>query len=490
MFHAPCPHCGASVQLASSASLFAVCGYCHSALARDGEALLRIGEMSEVLEDYSPLQLGAAGAYEKRPFTVVGRLQMRYPGGWWNEWFLVHPDGTHGWLSDASGQYALMHEAALEGVAPDFDTLVPGAFVRLSGVTFEVSDKRVCAPHAVQGELPFALNEHWEARVIDLRNGDQLATLDYSDGAPVLYRGTMVELPRLDMQLLRDPQAIAESAGRIAKTLDSLACPTCGHGLEAVPAGTPFGVCPGCGSALDLTSNTAQLLEQGRRAGAKMLDTTLHLGEAGTLNGARFTVIGVTVSDAYIEEEYTRWTDYLLYAPKEGFRWLSESSTGEWLESRVCDTWPVLEDGSPKLGQTRFRQDCAYAANVIYVAGSFNWRVARGDKTRCVEYLGQGGQHSKTILLCESTDDERSWTLCQPVPASKIRKAFGLDAVRVPNERAAAADPGSLLAPLTTALVGHLLLWLANPGWIGFIVSLGTVGYLGWMAHYLMEQKK
>jgi hypothetical protein len=342
----------------------------------------------------------------------------------------------------------------------------------------------------VQGELPFALNEHWEARVIDLRHGDQLATLDYSDGAPVLYRGQMVALPNLGMQLLRDAEAITESAGRIARTLDSLACPSCGHGLEAVPARTPFGVCPGCGSALDLTSNTAQLLEKGRRADAKTLDTTLRLGDAGLFNGVRMTVIGVMVSDAYIDSEYARWTDYLLYAPKEGFRWLSESSTGEWLESRVCDTWPLLEGGSPKLGGTRFAQDCAYVANVVYVAGSFNWCVMRGDKTRCVEYLGQGGQHRKTILLCESNEEERTWTLCQPVPASKIRKAFGLDAARVPDERAAASDPDSLMAPLGIALVAHLLLWLSNPGWIGLIIGLGTVGYLGWLTHYLTEKKQ
>ncbi|WZB64528.1 hypothetical protein WJ970_28860 [Achromobacter xylosoxidans] len=32
---------------------------------------------------------------------------MRYDDGFWNEWYLWFEDGSDGWLSDASGQYAV-----------------------------------------------------------------------------------------------------------------------------------------------------------------------------------------------------------------------------------------------------------------------------------------------------------------------------------------------------------------------------------------------
>ena len=82
-YSAPCPGCGAPVNFASAQASIAVCPYCRSTVAREGEVLKRIGTMAEVFEDYSPLQLGATGMAPAGPdgrrhaFTLIGRLQMR-----------------------------------------------------------------------------------------------------------------------------------------------------------------------------------------------------------------------------------------------------------------------------------------------------------------------------------------------------------------------------------------------------------------------------
>ena len=77
-YRAACPNCGAPVEFRSAASAFAVCSYCRSSIVRDGEALQRIGQVAELFDDHSPLQLGVAGQLMGRAFTVVGRQQLAY----------------------------------------------------------------------------------------------------------------------------------------------------------------------------------------------------------------------------------------------------------------------------------------------------------------------------------------------------------------------------------------------------------------------------
>jgi len=81
-----CPSCGAEVSFRSAASVMAVCEYCHSTLLKDAESVKDIGKMSDVLEDYSPIQINTSGEYQGKHFTVVGRIQLRYDDGFWNEW--------------------------------------------------------------------------------------------------------------------------------------------------------------------------------------------------------------------------------------------------------------------------------------------------------------------------------------------------------------------------------------------------------------------
>ena len=58
LFHAPCPSCGAEIEIHSATAVTEVCGYCHSMLILEGQALTESGRHSAVLRDFSPLQVG------------------------------------------------------------------------------------------------------------------------------------------------------------------------------------------------------------------------------------------------------------------------------------------------------------------------------------------------------------------------------------------------------------------------------------------------
>ena len=63
-----CPSCGGEVVFRSAASVMAVCSYCKSTLLKDAESVKNIGKMSDLLEDYSPLQITSTGIFQGRNF--------------------------------------------------------------------------------------------------------------------------------------------------------------------------------------------------------------------------------------------------------------------------------------------------------------------------------------------------------------------------------------------------------------------------------------
>ena len=127
LFHTDCPSCGAPVRSMSASAVTLVCSYCHSLLIREGETLRDSGEDSALLEDFSPLQIGTSGVFNKQPFTLVGRLQARYDAGVWNEWYLLFADGSDGWLAEAGDQYVLTRPVAATETPPAFASLRAGS---------------------------------------------------------------------------------------------------------------------------------------------------------------------------------------------------------------------------------------------------------------------------------------------------------------------------------------------------------------------------
>src|SRR5437667_2570251 len=135
-----CPSCGASVDFKSAASILAVCEYCRSTLVRQDINVENIGKMAGLKLDGSPLQLAAQGRYRGVNFGVIGRIQLRYDRGIWNEWHLMFDDGRTGWLGEAQGMYAVSFLTKPSAPLPAFDTLKAGAKVQLKGQSFEVQN--------------------------------------------------------------------------------------------------------------------------------------------------------------------------------------------------------------------------------------------------------------------------------------------------------------------------------------------------------------
>ncbi|WP_313379718.1 DUF4178 domain-containing protein [Achromobacter insolitus] len=416
-----CPQCGAPVKFTSAASVMAVCGACRSTLLKDAESVKRIGEAAEVLEDYSPLCLGAAGTHDGKRFDLIGRIQLRYEDGFWNEWYLWFEDGSDGWLSDASGQYAVTRRRKVKSTQgmPAFDDIAPGDDLKLDGQRFTAADVRACQAGGTQGELPFVPGDGWLARVADYRSLDAFLTLDFSDGPePELYIGKAFDLSAMQAASLRTNEQVEETAGRFRGQIKALDCPNCGGPISFVAAMATQVVCPSCSATVDCSGPTAEVIEKARKV--KSIKTTLSLGAVAKIDGASYTLIGLMKCADPDPEEPSDWIEYLLFNPAKGFIWLVETDEG-WERVQVCDTWPSHNNASSVRWRSKLYQKLYdYTSRVELALGAFNWRVKVGDSTKITDY--KAGNLKLTRELSES---ELGWSAAGPVAPAQLAEWFG-----------------------------------------------------------------
>lgn len=425
-WRAACPNCGAPVEFRSAASASAVCSFCRSTLLRDGEALARIGQSAELFDDFSALQLGAAGRFQGQAFTLVGRLQYAYEGGTWNEWHALFDSGRSGWLSEDNGRFVLGFEAPLEGEVPAPEELVPGERRLVANRAWNVASVTRARLLAAEGELPHPPMLQGEFSVADLRNEhDEVGTLDWSEPArPQWSVGRPVALSELAMQGLREGSE---------KTLGarSLPCPSCGAALEIRLDSTQSVVCGQCKAVVDVSGqDAAGALPHFAQDGEHRLEPLIPLGTVGTLavtagRPLKWQVVGYLErcdlpEPGDDESEQTFWREYLLWHATEGFAFLVDTEEG-WSVVRPLTGVPSTRGDRAEWQGVRYARRWEYNARVTYVLGEFYWRVKRGETARVADYEAQDQRLSR-----EQSAGEVTWSQGRTLAAAEVADAFAI----------------------------------------------------------------
>ena len=199
-----CPNCGAPVRFRWSSAVQTTCEFCHSILVRHDVDLAKVGQVSDLPPDSSPIQIATEGVHHNKPFVVVGRIIYEYELGTWNEWHLVFSDSTSGWLSDDMADYEVSVHVKPSAPLPAPDAIKRGQALQLNGVRFQVTNLTRARYRGAEGELPF---EYWDKELVlfaDLRSADgRFATIDYSEQEPLLFLGESVEFESLALKNLR-----------------------------------------------------------------------------------------------------------------------------------------------------------------------------------------------------------------------------------------------------------------------------------------------
>lgn len=206
-----CPTCGAEVSFRSPALPVKVCGHCRTLVVRYSQSAQGMGETAVLPFDISPIRIGTEGHCFDQSFAIIGRVRWSWEDGAWNEWLMLLADGSHGWLSEAMGQFMALREVELKGSLArvisrlmDDGTAVPGESGMIAGQSYEVADVRTVKCVGCEGELPFTAPIGWEALSVDFRNSEgRCASFQKDRHGPSLYVGHHVTLAALQPRHLR-----------------------------------------------------------------------------------------------------------------------------------------------------------------------------------------------------------------------------------------------------------------------------------------------
>jgi ribosomal protein S27AE len=421
---ANCPSCGAAITFQSAVSILTICDYCKSTLIRHDLALENIGKMAELLPDSSPIQLGTQGVYRKSQFTVVGRIQLQYGQGIWNEWYLLFANQRGGWLGETLGNYALTFLIDPTEPLPPFSALRAGQSLSLKGRSFQISNIENARCVAGEGELPIRVGAGYEAPVVDLQaTGNVFATLDYSENPPLVFVGEQIRFDDLQLTGLRQSMPVGWEPDAAIKA-EAFQCPGCGSSLTIRAKGhTESLACGVCGSIIDITDQNFRILST-FKAQIKH-EPVIPLGVHGTLENTDYEVIGYLRRCVTVDGIDYEWSEYLLFHREQGFRWLVEYN-GHWSGVTTL-TEPPLVTGYGARSQASFQKRLhrlfqVAEARVSYVLGEFYWRVQVGERCQISDYIAPPFQLSQ-----ERTDKEIVWSQAEYMEPERIKNTFQVE---------------------------------------------------------------
>lgn len=383
---APCPACGGPVLFKISSSLVTVCEHCNSVVARGDRRLEDLGKVAAIVETNSPLQLGLKGKFKGKSFELVGRAQYAHSaGGIWDEWYAAFSNGKWGWLAEAQGRFYITFERKVSDATtlPGLGDLVAGGEFHFEGVgALTIGEVGTAEAKSAAGEIPYKFEPNAEHRFADLYGTDgAFATFDYSDGAPRIYVGQEVTLRDIGIA----DNVVGPDVEPREITAIKVSCPQCGGSLTLhAPDETKRVCCPSCAALLDADKGNLQYLNSLTFGKVKPL---IPIGAVGKLFGVEYTLIGMLRRSVTEEGTDYFWSEYLLYNPREGFRWLVYND-GHWSFVSPVSPADVRVSGMTASYKGRsFKLFQEGIARVRYVIGECYWKVEIGEEAATRDFI-------------------------------------------------------------------------------------------------------
>jgi uncharacterized protein DUF4178/nudix hydrolase family protein len=409
---ANCPACGGSITFAIGSSAVVICDHCRSVVARTDRALEDLGKVAALVDTGSPLQLTLPGKYHGVGFRITGRTQMRHQaGGVWDEWYAAFDDGRWGWLAEAQGKYYVTFQMPARDL-PSHDKIAIGG--RVDGMV--ISEIGTATLVSAEGEIPWKVVPGSTYDYADLSSGQgRFGTIDYSEEPPLVFKGQETTLSDLGIAVEQHPSRAS---------VEKLSCSKCGGPLNLVaPDQAQRVICPNCGAVHDVAEGNLRYLQTLSTRGWK---PALTIGSRGKVEGEEYTIAGAMLRSVTFDEKYT-WTEYLLFNPAKGFRWLVDSDHHWSFVEPIAAGDIATVPGSPHIAWRgkifKIFQDAT--ATVERVLGEFYWKVAAGEQVRAVDYIAP-----PEGITAEFSENEVNYSHGTYLPVAEVEKAFGVSVPR------------------------------------------------------------
>lgn len=256
----------------------------------------------------------------------------------------------------------------------------------------------------------------------------------------------------------------------------SLYCPNCGGPIQLKGfAHTLTAVCPSCGSILDASTPLLKIVQTAQTR--QQIQPAVPLGARAKLDGREWQAIGFQIRTMTADGERYEWSEYVLFNPYRGFRYLTEYQ-GHWNFIRVLSRLPDVQGRRAQLDGVHFRLFQTGTACTSYVMGEFPWRVRLNEQVNFQDYISP-----PEILSAENTaeDNEITWSLGHYMSGRDIWKAFNLKGAPPPARGVFANQPSPTAHKVAGLWKVYVLLVVALLLMMGAlkIVRRGTEAFQG-----------
>jgi hypothetical protein len=208
-------------------------------------------------------------------------------------------------------------------------------------------------------------------------------------------------------------------AATLPVTAASLHCINCGGPIQLRGfAHTLTVICPSCGSVLDTSTPLVQIVRAAQEH--QQIRPPLPLGSRGKFDGHEWEIIGFQIRTITADGERYDWSEYVLFNPYRGFRYLTEYQ-GHWNLVHPLSRLPHMETRRAQLDGTSFKLFQTGQARTSYVLGEFPWRLQLDEHVAFSDYIAP-----PEILSAEQTanDTELTWSVGRYIPGKEIWKVF------------------------------------------------------------------
>jgi hypothetical protein len=221
------------------------------------------------------------------------------------------------------------------------------------------------------------------------------------------------------------PPPPAKPAGRPR----TFACPNCGGPVTLRAVGQSISAtCSQCSSLIDVADENYRIIEEAR---VKTLPAEIPIGARGKLKGIEWEVVGY-MRRTDKSGDY-RWTEYLLFNPYYGYRFLVEEYD-HWTLVRMLNR-DVPGAGNQDWVRANGRSYQFFGkgtALTTYVAGEFYWRASTHDSATATDYIAPPYR-----LMVESNGEEIIVSEGEYIEAADVSAAF-----KVPLAKPSSWSPG------------------------------------------------
>ena len=181
--------------------------------------------------------------------------------------------------------------------------------------------------------------------------------------------------------------------------------------------------CPSCDAIQDPNDPNLLVLQEAERR--QRMRPLIPLGSRGTIDGRQVEVIGFQYRTIEVDGEVYGWSEYLLFNPYHGFRYLSEYR-GHWNVIRTLHALPDMRERSGSHANASydgdtFRHFQSDTATTAFVMGEFPWEIRAGDRVSFSDYVAP-----PRLLSAEREAEGTTWSLGAYTPGAEVWRAFAL----------------------------------------------------------------